>query len=1513
MAITTSLSSVLSDLQSFIQSRLQAFDPTVDTSSGSPADILVVQPILTKLGEDPFSTDIQSFIVDRISQEYPDVYAQDPSAISDVLVKPLILLLDPFKREIENIRINQSLEDPTLLSDDDADALVANVFETRTPANLATGVATVYFPNPTNVQVEITAKAFTADGLNYFPTTPISFTAEEMVFNQEGGLFFINIPVQAEASGSQYNIDPGTLVGITGIFGQVKVTNKAKFQNGTTSVDTPTLVADAQQALTERTLVSRRGATAQLLNLFQGDIRAVQVIGAGDPEMQRDILIATSPGHAWLTGQVSIYGFIALVQCITVDDPSTTTTPQPGDTLYVYLDRYSYFGRWAALPQNQRFVRLNVVQVISGPNQISNSPYQVGYLVQFSDPNDLLPGLSLPNPAVLNGGFAKVGTLQVSSLPDIGAVNLQVPNQSVHVYGHTDIYARPTLQDVSTAVFSNLDDDPGTKYFTIQQATLQTYGATAGLENKLTDATIDFSEAGVSPGDIITIESGSDAGTYVIGQVNTGTPGTLFITSKLTTNSAPGLRYTITKSIHVNLFEPKIPKLPFGTGSAIVPNNDLDTNIGSNVFNFTGAATDLVNYGAKIGDTIRLLSGIEQGDFTITGFTSGKIVTVDRPAAATETNLTYQVFTPMGAVVLPLVRVTSLAVLDSSQQTTGIDIPYKDPVAIVPTCDFMSAQVRGFSQRNSGYVLPQINDGIDNFVTGGDVAAASGDRRYSFGFDPTNGGIYKAMLFDDAVEAEFLFQADGSTDGCTYFLATSEDLSQDVNFPPIDPVPGDALTIKSGVNAGSYLIQNVIKFHYDLANGDTAWLYFLKIYGTFPVDIFRQLISFLDNNGAPVTKITNSSGTIAFPDFFVNTFNSLGTYLNTALLSIGAASPGAAALQAAIASLSQVSYEWGNPARGVLRSYFEEPTLFQQNTALNPEPTLYTFTTPSGNALKFRPDPNLYTKQELVPPRFDSDSLVIDYPRDDTPVGSVVTFSSPTRSPMFSLGIEAGDILSIHQEVFMLGSTGSAGANTDHQIAVQTVAGSTFLTALPSTGSGGHGPFNTGMIGDTLFIDQGADSGGYTIITVVNPDSTGASFSVTVDRPLTVSTPLDIVDGLGGSLSFSAGNNYVTVPGNLTGLGYVNKYITVYGCDTRYQGSYQITAETLLAGPNTQFTINRGAATGNFVATAAVYWEITAAPSTPPVASSAGTGTVLYGLQGIRIYDEVTQDFPITVVSTDLSQSQVTVTGTPELGILQPFRIYRPNIRRITPNEINENPFGNLFFFDTEVVSLGPETGFNISENSYLTVDSGTYESFGYHHIVDDSTLTYSMDESGVLEITPKILPLGSDDSLDAFLDLVGLPVQVSYERADVISQIQNFINSPDDRTTSANLLARHFLPGYVSYDASYSGGSTPAVIAQDIINYVNSLTIETPLDVAQIEKIIDQDGGDPATPTTVVVEYHDWNRKRWVEFSQGKIGGTATQVPYAGSPRVAFFIPGPDVSGQSPLPTGERINLTQD
>jgi hypothetical protein len=527
-----------------------------------------------------------------------------------------------------------------------------------------------------------------------------------------------------------------------------------------------------------------------------------------------------------------------------------------------------------------------------------------------------------------------------------------------------------------------------------------------------------------------------------------------------------------------------------------------------------------------------------------------------------------------------------------------------------------------------------------------------------------------------------------------------------------------------------------------------------------------------------------------------------------------------------------------------------------------------------------------------------------------SPSQRTLSFATADKPTVFALGVLPGDLVQVHREDSYRG------------LVIQMVADTPRVVVKTGV------PFLPSVVGRFLYIEEGQDAGGYRV------SSLEGTNTLVLDRSPTTSSPEVIKSSATVSWGWDAGNtrNILTVPANETKPdgspqdntnffnGLVGKWVTLYHVPSDpngvyWQGSYLITATFTDGGSIRGAVIDQALQMPTYPYGTLGHIVVTEPPAALPAtitgASSVGTETV--GGVPARIYLDVPEEYPVVSVQSDngaLSELIVTSsTLTAQYG--QPYAIRRPNVRRINPQEMSLHKQGSLYYFDTIVSSLSPNPAANLKLGAYLTAKEGTYESVGYKHVVADPSLTYSMREDGHLLLPTSILPTFADDRKDNELSTLGSPVQVTYERSDVVQRLQDFLDSGEDRSTAADLLARHFLPTYITYEATYVGGSDTAVVAKDITDYINTLVVESPLDVSQIQSLIERRGGDPITPTTVESLIHDWQRKVWAEFSQNQLGPSTT-VPYAGTPRVTFYVPGPDVSGQDNIPYGEHIKLVK-
>jgi hypothetical protein len=300
----------LEDLTLFLQERTREYDASIDTTTGSTYYNTVILPLLTRLGPDPYNTPIRDFVLGRLATEFPDLILQDGEPMDDLVVKPMQILLETFRRQIQQVSNNQSVIDPTSLNEREADNLGANYFVRRRQGGVSVGVARLYYSAPQGATVTPNNAVYDSSGHRFYPVENQSISSSNMLFNVEDNLFYFDVIVRAETEGTAYNLAPNALIGIEELASVVKVANKAQFEEGADKETTEAYLSRVESSLTEKSLVTFRGINARLTDVFN-TIRLIQVIGYGDPEMQRDILTGESDEpapYAVFLGDVTLAG-----------------------------------------------------------------------------------------------------------------------------------------------------------------------------------------------------------------------------------------------------------------------------------------------------------------------------------------------------------------------------------------------------------------------------------------------------------------------------------------------------------------------------------------------------------------------------------------------------------------------------------------------------------------------------------------------------------------------------------------------------------------------------------------------------------------------------------------------------------------------------------------------------------------------------------------------------------------------------------------------------------------------------------------------------------------------------------------------------------------------------------------------------------------------------------------------------------------------------------------------------
>jgi hypothetical protein len=266
-----------------------SYDSTISTDPGAAFRTSVIDPFLKRIGDSVLDVDLETFLVDRLSSEHSDLDVSQGSGIRDLVIRPMATMLAPVRREIRALSTAQSLNNYESMTRGEVDALLGNFFLSIQEGGLATGVVRVYFSAPQAAVIDSLVKFSTEEGQGFYPTSITSITSASMSLNREAGLYYVDVPVQAEENGTSYNITKGAITKVETIIGAVKVTNKLGFDSGIEDETKEEAVTRARSSITTRTLATSRGISTLITESY-ASIDTLQVIGFGDPEMQRDFI-----------------------------------------------------------------------------------------------------------------------------------------------------------------------------------------------------------------------------------------------------------------------------------------------------------------------------------------------------------------------------------------------------------------------------------------------------------------------------------------------------------------------------------------------------------------------------------------------------------------------------------------------------------------------------------------------------------------------------------------------------------------------------------------------------------------------------------------------------------------------------------------------------------------------------------------------------------------------------------------------------------------------------------------------------------------------------------------------------------------------------------------------------------------------------------------------------------------------------------------------------------------------
>jgi hypothetical protein len=1449
------------DLEAFLRQRAGVFDPGLDVSPGSPFDTQIIQPLVQRLGTDPFTIDLSTFLFERVNQAFPDLATSEGDAITDLLIKPLTLLWDPVVREIQRIKQSQSFQNASLLTTEEAEALGANIFSDRRPGQTARGPARISFSQPQNVSITPINFVTSKSGLHYFPTETQSIRAEEMLLNvADDGTYYFDINVIAEKAGVEYNVEPNSLVSVANVPSAVRVTNLRRFTLGEDDEDAEAYISRARGELTERSLVTLRGISAKLTKSFP-EIRRLNTVGFNDPEMQRDILQGGGLGEilgAGVLGGVDDDGegqahsrrFV-----IPIAEGNFATLATAGEASGYVVTVFGAFDDGSLAKD------LHVRRIL--PVALADTVSRVDFEEQV---------MVLSATANLRWALRR-RTLTLSGIPGgiifpqgpLGTITVE--DDKVHIGGTTDVHVGGSAFDQSTLTLDDVADnspelsgDDVTVVTSGPNRVFELAGYVLDTTYLVTDSVFELFKQAPVNGMTLELLNGINAGSYRVLSVTqaSGSPIRILTDPQPATVSAIPVLWKLLGSIDVELTDPR---------ETVVAGNDLSTVQGSE-FVTTAGGTDFAALGVLQNFVLRILDGPSIGDYTVDSLPAPTQLKLTQAIGSTDSNLRYEVFRPnlAGAMEVPLVRISKVELLDASSQPVGTTVPYAKPVDI---------QSRAFQNPARGIKL-DIRDarlGIVGLPVG---VEATGTITVIAPVQLVDG---ETFVLDDGINSPITFEFDTNsavTPGNVRVdiggLSTAQQV-RDVVIAAINAI-GSSLRISATASsttvvgltnlvpgsAGNQTITDTVAdpafTHTGMSGGVD------NVYGVLIGDTLT--ISFLGFEGMPATNVNVVFAT-NLPSR-TQLITEISAAINSALLIPN----GAVAVSTdrfGIRPLRAGAMIVGGTARNKLFSGVNEPhsswdvrsdTVDEAGgwDSLDPALDLVSgldvvqvldgiqvgiysgpYTLPSSSGLRIL---DAAASIAVSSSRFAPESGV-HVQVGARSLGSVrCFFLEPTsiefdQQSRFSIETEDG-LLKYLPDPSLTVPRIPPLPETAKPIDGQATGGGTTFT------SGSQDFVRSGIRpGDVLNIFYVPISG-----TIALPDpvvAVGLTFVYSIDgqpdRTLTfIRDDLSLAttelsrDGVVDQINAAVGRTVVSLDSNRL------KFATDVSFVVRKTG----TANSVILGQRL----------GLPLVPRYSYSQVDQSNDSPHIGAyriSAVTQTVLTLATALPS----SGDFPSTVSD-------------------QRFTVDRLGVQRIATTQMATNTAEpDLFYFDVELVSEGAGDHYNIGSDLQLTASN--YRSDGYYLTTDDSNLSFSPAERPRLILSPSILENGVSDSPANATQLSGHNLLVNYDRSQLTDDVNNFLTSEVERVINESPLGRHLIPHFVRFALRYTGGSTEDLVTQDLENYLNNVAPNEAAESSDIQKVVMNRGATSIeNPIDLVAVVHYPDRTIYVTRSQNSL-----------------------------------------
>lgn len=296
-------------------------------------------------------TTVKQYIKDLVRQFDPTLDISDSSTLTDLLINPASAMLEPVISQLNYLTSNLGLKDPTAITEDELDQIASNFLIERSVGTKSTGYVELLYNNIQGVTIYKGTGFTTATGQKFLCTKDTYIDSATLAQNLWNFPKYSTgpIPVESEATGTDYSIGPNEIVATDLSPAPAAVTNPAGFSGGAPGETNMEFALRLVNEIITGALGSPDAIQTTLTKNFP-TISSVQVKGMGDVEMIRD-LVASGISLFNYYNNIDFYGKVSGINelpgteslaywNVFYDDPTTSGLLPDLPGLEVFLDQF---------------------------------------------------------------------------------------------------------------------------------------------------------------------------------------------------------------------------------------------------------------------------------------------------------------------------------------------------------------------------------------------------------------------------------------------------------------------------------------------------------------------------------------------------------------------------------------------------------------------------------------------------------------------------------------------------------------------------------------------------------------------------------------------------------------------------------------------------------------------------------------------------------------------------------------------------------------------------------------------------------------------------------------------------------------------------------------------------------------------------------------------------------------------------------------------------------------------